>query len=215
MAQDLTITPPSAFGLGHFADLLPVRDPIVGEEPGSFEGFRSGLMASLIPATPYECVVAENLVAIEWELLQQQRMRDAGLRRAIRWSIRAAVVEKMKADHETDLDVAFDRHVAAGLPEEVFVETKFDRERAEVAGDALAARAMSRDAEEAASACEEVTALGMDPLEVMAAAYRFAETPVTHHDAKLRELEMRRREVKRDFDALQRARPVEATVIES
>jgi len=214
MAQDLTITPPSAFGLAHFADLLPVRDPIVGEEPGSFEGFRSGLMASLVPATPYECVVAENLVSIEWELLQQQRMRDAGLRGAIRRSIREAVVEKMKAKHEADLDEAWDRHEAAGLPDEEFVETPFDREGAEDAGDALAARGMSRDPEEEASACEEVTALGMDPLEVMAAAYRTAGSPVTHHDAKLRELEVRRREVKRDFDGLQRARPVEATVIE-
>jgi hypothetical protein len=37
---------------------------------------------------------------------------------------------------------------------------------------------------------------------------------VKHHDGKLRELEGRRREVKRDFDALQRTQPVEATVIE-
>lgn len=54
----------------------------------------------------------------------------------------------------------------------------------------------------------------MDPVEIMGEAYRSRDWSVTHHDQKLRELEGRRREVKRDFDALQRARLVEATVIE-
>lgn len=73
---------------------------------------------------------------------------------------------------------------------------------------------MSRDPEVQASAYEEVSALGMDPVEIMGEACRSRDRSVTHHDNRLRELERRRREVKRDFDALQRARPLEVTVIE-
>lgn len=43
---------PLRFNLTHFAELLPRRDPMVGEDPGSFEGFRVGLLQSLKPATP-------------------------------------------------------------------------------------------------------------------------------------------------------------------
>lgn len=57
---------PLRFNLASFAELLPARDPVIGEAPGSFGGFRQGMLQSLGPATPYECVIAENLVQIEW-----------------------------------------------------------------------------------------------------------------------------------------------------
>ncbi len=215
MPQDLPTTSPAAFGLESFADLLPTRDPILGEDPGSFATFHAAMMASLGPATPYECVIAENLVAIEWELAQHRRMRDASLRDIIRQAICKAVVRQKDAEHEAALEEDWERHVEAGGDEADWVPTRFDRDAAEEAGEDLATRAMSRESDAQASAYEEVRALGMDPVEIMGQAYRSFDISVKHHDGKLRELEGRRREVKRDFDALQRARPVEATVIES
>jgi len=214
MSQDLPTTPPTAFGLESFADLLPVRDPIPGEDPGSFEGFRAAMMASLIPGTPYECVIAENLIAIEWELVQHRRMRDSGLRVLIRKAIRKAIVRQKDAEHQSALEASWERHVEAGGSEANWNETPFDRDAAKMAGEHLAACAMSRDPETQARAYEDVSALGMDPVEIMGEAYRSYEDSVTHHENRLPELEQRRREVKRDFDALQRSRPVEATVIE-
>ncbi|RFP88246.1 hypothetical protein DZK27_09135 [Rhodobacteraceae bacterium 63075] len=214
MPQDLPTTSPTAFGLDSFADLLPARDPILGEDPGSFGTFHAAMMAALGPATPYECVIAENLVAIEWELAQHRRMRDAGLRDIIRKAISKAVVRQKDAEHDAALDEAWERHEEAGGDEDDWEPTQFDRDAAEADGEDLAARAMSRDPGKQARAYEEVSALGMDPVEIMGEAYRSHDRSVTHHDGKLRELEGRRREVKRDFDALQRARPVEATVIE-
>ena len=214
MPQDLPITPPTAFGLETFADLLPTRDPIPGENPGSFDRFHEAMMASLSPATPYEGVIAENLVAIEWELAQHRRMRDAGLRDLVRRSICTAVTRQKEAEYDAALDAAWDRHVDAGGDEEDWSPDDFDRDAAWSAGNSLAARVLSSDPEAQARACEEVIALGMDPVEIMGEAYRSQDRSVTHHDDRLRELEGRRREVKRDFDALQRARPVEATVVE-
>jgi hypothetical protein len=196
MPKDLTITPPTAFGLKSFADLLPARDPIIGEDAGSFDRFHRAMVASLGPTTPYECVVAENLIAIEWELTQHRRMRDASLRQIIQSAIFDAFVSFKQ-----------DEHVQQS-------EGEFDNRAVEEEAKDLVERALSSDAKVQAKAYGELNALGMDPVEIMGEAYSTHERSVTYHDNKLRELEVRRREVKRDYDALQRSRPVEARVIE-
>lgn len=215
MPNDLISPNAVRFGLASFADLLPSRDPIVGEDPGSFDGFHVGMMQSLAPMTPYECVVAENLIAIEWELLQHRFMRDAGLRQHIRKIIKSAVVERQKQLYEAELDAVWEAHLAAGGTEEDFeVPVRFDRTAAETTGDDLARRAVSREQDAQEQAYAEITELGLEPVEVMGEAYRSNDRSITRHDQQLPDLERRRREVKRDFDMLQRARPVEAEVIE-
>ena len=113
MPNDLTPPDPARFDLQSFADLLPARAPILGEDPGSFEGFRAGMMQSLLPMTPYEGVIAENLIAIEWKLLQHRRMRDAGLRKVVRNHVIEAVVTREEAVHDAELDDAWEAHEAA------------------------------------------------------------------------------------------------------
>lgn len=94
MANDISVLDPKWFDLNTFADMLPARDPIPGEDPGTFADFHSVMMRSLAPATPYEGVIAENLVAIEWEPVQHRRMHDASIRRYIREKIIEAVQQK-------------------------------------------------------------------------------------------------------------------------
>ena len=215
MPNDLTPPDPSRFGLTSFAELLPARDHILGEDPGSFDGFRGGMMQSLVPVTPYEGVIAENLVAIEWELLQHRRMRDAGLRKVIRNHIRHAVIRREQAAHERALDQAFDLHEARGGTNEDWEEPfSFDEEAAERKGDALAAKADPARPEGFTAACSEIEELGLNPVELMGAAYQASGKMVSMHEEKLQELERRRRDVKRDFDALQKARPTAPETIE-
>ena len=57
--------------------------------------------------------------------------------------------------------------------------------------------------------------MGLQPIELMSEAYLNWQGPVPKHDEKIRELERRRREVKRDYDALQKARSVEADIPEA
>lgn len=186
----------TAFGLESFADLLPARNPIIGEDAGSFDRFHGAMVASLGPTTPYECVIAENLIAIEWELTQHRRMRDASLRQIIQSAIFDAFVSFRQDEHKRQS------------------EGEFDQKAAEEEAMGLVERALSSDAKVQAEAYGTVYALGMDPVEVMGEAYSTHQRSVTYHDNKLRELEVRRREVRRDYDALQRSRPVEARVIE-
>ena len=88
-----TLPDPQRFNLDSFAAILPRREAIVGEDPRSWEAFQASMRQSLNPGTPYEAVIAENLISIEWELLQHRRMRDAVLRKTIRSAIRDAVVD--------------------------------------------------------------------------------------------------------------------------
>jgi hypothetical protein len=215
MSNDLFPPSPDRFGLVSFSELLPPRDPIIGEDPGSFDGFHDGMMASLAPITPYEAVIAENLVAIEWELLQHRRMRDAGLRRSIHKAIVGAVVARERAKYEDALDVAWEKHEARGGGEHNWVDPfEFDEDAAEQIGDELAARATSTDPKKQAGAQAEIVDMGMSPIDLMSEAYTGFNRASEKHDDKVQELERRRRDVRRDYDALQRARPIEGEVID-
>lgn len=110
---------------------------------------------------------------------------------------------------------AWDSHVEAGGTEDDWEEPlEFDLEAAAQEGAALAARATSRDSDVQAAACEEIAALGMDAVEVMSAAYSRFEADIREHDRKVQELERRRRDVQRDFDALRKLRSDKDEVIE-
>lgn len=209
-------TDPARFQLASFSDLLPKRMPITGEEPGSFDAFHRGLMISLASATPYECVLAEHLTSIEWELVQHRRMRDASLRAQLRDLICGAVKNRASAALEVSLDEAWDAHEAEGGTQDNWEEPySLDEDAALAEGEALAARAVSQDVKEQSAACDEIVAMGADPLELMSQAHTAWQSKAQKHDQKIIELERRCREVRRDFEMLQRERPVEAEAIEA
>ncbi len=214
MSKDLKAPDPSEFGLTSFADLLRRRPPIPGEGDLSFEKFHQQLMASLAPMTPYEAVIAENLIAIEWELLQHRRMREAGLRREIADSICQAVIFRSKMVWSEKLEAACDAWVEAGNDEESYEFEPFDEDAAEQLGHELAEQLVDSDPEIQAEAEQELIELGMDSLEVMGEAYRSHNRQVTFHDQKIQELERRRRQVKSDLDDLQNARHAQGKIID-
>ena len=176
------------------------RAPIAGEDPGSYDAFHAGMVETLVPCTPYEQVIADNLIGIEWELVQHRRMREA---------ICEAVCRQHRERHEAALEAAWQGHVEAGGTKDDGKKPVFDAEAARQAGAHLAARAVSRNPEKQMDAQAEIAALGMDPVELMGEAYRSHERGVAAHHGAIVELERRRREVRRDFDALQRSRPID------
>jgi len=203
------------FGLASFADILPKREALIGEDPGAFDDFHAAMMQTLAPASPYACVITEKLIDIEWETVQRRHMRQASLQQAMRKSICAAVVRKLKEDDDTMRQEHWEAHLEAGGWDDDWDEPDmFDRDAAEATGQALAARAASSNRDVRLKAFSEITALGLTPVEVMSEAYAAANGPAARHDEKLQELERRGREVKRDLDALQNARPRQPQVIE-
>jgi hypothetical protein len=297
MTQDLAHLDPRRFGLSSFAELLLERRPVIGEDPGTFAQFHAGLTQSLAPMTPYECVIAENLISIEWELVQRRRVRDATLNRHIRKIIEDAYVKKSlndfaewlqerlaardalegaqkeeeddagsEADHDDDTHARFDDRYDDEYPRTRFddrykdedpyarfeddddadadtdddpaedcdtdedcAEDKFDifedetpqealdRNKAKfiAAGQDLAARAMSRDPEAQEQAYQELAEIGLDPIDLMDHAFLAKSAAVEQHERQIESFERRRRDVKRDYDALQKSRAVEAQTIDA
>ena len=167
-------------------------------------------------------MIAENLVQIEWELLQHRAMREACLLRSIRPAIGTAIKEQKRTEYEEALDEAWDKHVGKGGGEDDWeVSFEFDEEGADEAADELVTRVMSRDPQVQTAAYAEIAELGLSPLELLSEAHRGTlgegfqrDKSPEFHDEKIRELERRRREVKRDFDQLHQSRPDEGVTID-
>ena len=209
MSKDLSPRDPKHFGLSSFADLLSSRTTILGEDPGTFEQFREGLMGSLKPLTPYECVIAESLVSIEWELFQRRRMREAALMKAIRHKIVHVFVARERVLHELALDKDYEDFVSEGGEEDDWSEPfEFDRDASEEKAEDLARRVTSQAPKVRAKALDELAELELSPIELMGDAYGNDNSQAAAHDDKIRDLERRRREVMRDYEALQKARPL-------
>ena len=127
----------------------------------------------------------------------------------------AAVAKREDAAYDKAFDDAWEAHEAQGGTEDDWEEPlSFDWRAARQAGQTLAQNAVSRDPDVFQAACAEIESLGLDVLDLMSEAYRSYEGSVKAHENKLPDLERRRREVMRDFEALQKARPLEAKVIE-
>jgi hypothetical protein len=202
---------PQRFNLESFAAVLPQRETIIGEDPVSWEAFHSGMRQSLKPRTPYEAVIAENLIAIEWELLQHRRMREAALRKAIRRAIRTAAANANSApEFATDLAdraVSTDEAVRDYAYQQI---SGFGMEPVELMGEAYRGALVRRRPDPPPGAAADILDYPVpfhsdDPQ---------TDNSAEHHDDKIHQLERRRREVMRDYDLLRRSRPDEGAIIE-
>lgn len=219
MPKDLKPTDPKQFGLTSFADLLAPGSLIPGQDPDTFEAVRAGIFASLAPVTPYECLIAENLVSIDWELLQHRRMRSDLLRQEVIDEVSESIVAFESKKHDAYLDVEWDRHVAAGGSNDDWTEPrKFDRSAARKRASDLVSQSQSLDGAKRKDALSEIQAMGINLTDVLSRAYRpdpfGSMASVVQHAEEIVALEKRRREVMRDFKALTEIRPIEAEVIE-
>lgn len=213
MATKLKNREPAEFGLKRFSDLLSSRSALPAEELGNFEALRSGIISSLAPLTPYECVIAESLVTIEWELLQRRRMREVSMKKQIRENFMAAAITKAEATHDAAVDEERDRHWQAfvedgGSEDEWQDPHPFDNEREWERISVIFDATTCTDPARREDALKAVEDMGLSLEEVIAHAYADAEGDAPRHDAKVQELERRRREVLRDYEAIQRARPI-------
>ena len=198
---------PGRFSLTSFADILHRREPIIGEDLGSYAMFHAGLTQSLAPATPYEAVLAQSLISIEWELLQHRRMRDASLRASIRKQICKAVITALEAIYNQEVAQDLEDHLVGGGEDDDWEHPgDFDEDAAGEAGRDLAARAGSQDLQVQAEAYQEIEALGITPLDLMRMAYNRDRHMLDNQDDRIRDREQRRHEMMRDFERLQAAR---------
>lgn len=219
MPKDLKSTDPKRFGLTSFADLLAPQSSIPGQDPDTFEAVREGIFASLAPTTPYECLLAENLVSIDWELLQHRRMRDDLLRQEVFEGVSKSIVAFEKKKHDAERDKAWARHVESGGTEEDWVApSEFESAAAQKLASDLVSQAQSSDAANRKQAQSAIQSMGINLTDILSCAYlgnsNGSTTSIARHADEIVALEKRRREVLRDFGAILEIRPIEAEVIE-
>jgi hypothetical protein len=210
---DHTTPDPQDFGLATFGEMLWRRVALPGEEPGSFELFREGITRDLEPMTPYEAVIADHLVMVEWEIREQRRMRDAAIRARMLEAARELVLGVREREHQAAWG-AMPNALSDGSVEKSKAADEsepFDVDAAHSEGDALARRLGSGDPDELAQADRILASLGTSRIELMAAVWQTMSALIDQHEEMIRDLERRRREVQKDLEQLQRKRPFEGT----
>lgn len=57
-------------------ELLPKIMLFPGEDQTTYNGLHAAFMSDLSPITPYDTVIVENIVTLEWEAMRHRRIRD-------------------------------------------------------------------------------------------------------------------------------------------
>ena len=167
--------------LQHFlpTQLLP------DEDPETHAALRDAILLDLTPGTPYERILAEQLVTLEWEALRHRRMRDSLLLAEYR-DHSVGVFQK----REVGRIGSYSRNERANEMAFDLVSTNKDR------------RTEAMQALEVA----EIT-----PSEIVAKAYTALAKDLQPHERHIAAIEGRRRKLRGDFERLKaaRARPIE------
>lgn len=167
--------------LQHFlpTQLLP------DEDPETHRALRDALFLNLMPATPYERILAEQLVTLEWEALRHRRLRDSLL-------------------------MAEYRDQSVGVFQEGDVGRISSYRRNERAKD-MAFNLVSTDENRRTEAMQALEVAEIMPSEILAKAYKALARDLDLHERHIAEIEVRRRKLRDDYDRLKttRALPVE------
>lgn len=197
-----------------FAELVAKRPEIFGEDPGAYRTFHANLMQTLAPEDSYEYLLADELIQICWQINQTRHLMTTHMRQNLLDRIYLAADDKFEEQYELALEAEQTAHRDAGGKNDTFTPTvrRTPKIWADCAQD-LASRATSLDPITANKAHRELEEMGIDPSQMMHAAY--FEPGTTHKFDRLDErqhtLERRRRELQRDYERLQDRRPIDAS----
>ena len=183
--------PKTSTGTAH-AELLQHFIPtqlLPDEDPQTYAALRDALLLDLIPGTPYERILAEQLVTLEWEALRHRRLRDSLLMAEFR-------------DQSMGVFKGGEVGRIYGFPR--------DPDAKGMAFDLVSTNKSRRT--KAMQALEEAQ---ITPSEILAKAYKALARALEPHERHIAELELRRRKLRDDYNRLKtsRAQPVDEAVI--
>jgi hypothetical protein len=162
------------------AGFLPPPHLFPDEDTTSYEGLRDILMSDLAPQSPYERVLAQNLVDLEWQGLRHRRFRDHLIRASYR-NIASEIYDKK----------------SSGL----FLQLEPTEEAMNFAFELVSSDPVARGTAE-----DQLAELEISPTEILAKAYKALSRDLDPHERQLAEIEVRRRRLLEDFDLLKSTR---------
>jgi hypothetical protein len=160
-------------------ELLPKIMLFPGEDQTTYNGLHAAFMSDLSPTTPYEAVIVENLVTLEWEAMRHRRIRDDLIR------------------------IEYRKYATGAFMTKKIETTLFGEESAEATKFVKAL--MGADPAPRAESLKTLEEIGINEGEILAKAYEAASQYVEIHEGKLAELEIRRRRLREDHDRLRAA----------
>ena len=184
MSKKLAKTPSDEAHAELLQHFLPTQ-LLPDEDPETHRVLRDALFLNLMPATPYERILAEQLVTLEWEALRHRRLRDSLLMAEFR-DQSMGVFKEGKVGRVSD-----------------FYRTQDIKDKA--------FDLVSTNKNKRTKAMQALEAAQIAPSEILAKAYKALARPLETHECHIAEIEVRRRKLRDDYDRLKttRALPVE------
>jgi hypothetical protein len=151
------------------------------ENADNFAYLRQALFQDLAPKSPYEQLLAEQMVALEWGAVRYRRLRDNLLKGEFRdISVGAFALGRIGLIHQS---------------------LKDDTSKA------LSVDLVSQDEDRRRSALTVLAEKDIDPAEIMAKAYQKIAKDLEVFERQIAESETRRRKLREDYDRVRASRP--------
>ena len=207
MTHDLKPTFESYLGSLAISNLLPERPTLIGEFSLAYEAFREATTADLAPVTKYECILALQLVDLNWAIMQAKASANVELSTSIEQTVQAQLNSKLEEDGERDYDRLLSAFVEGGSDEDDFRDP-VDWDAIDTRVEGIMAGLKSRDHVERASATAEAIALDVDPRLVLSSQL-LNNSGYWRHSERQPDLEKRARLLSAEYREVQRARPID------
>ena len=173
--------------------------------------------------TAHECVLAENIITLEWEISQLTRAMRASVRRGVEQDIQSHIINKHKGIYNAEMGKLCKEHQPASgqlfdfnliLGDQFEEPYEFDPIPAETEAEDLIQRLYSKEPEIKKCAHDDLSVTFKHAEDILADQYKRGNVFQTHSD-RIGTLEERRRDLKKDYDRLQQFRPIEGIAEEA
>lgn len=153
---------------------IPHFKVLPGEDQREYDELREALLFDLRPNTPYERIIAEQLLGLEWEARRHRRLRDA----------------LVLSEFRTHLIKAFQKVARHGL----IPAWEFEGE--------IRARKFLASEDDREKSLKDLELIQTTPTELLAKAYESMGLSLEPHERKIAEIEVRRRRLREDYERL-------------
>ena len=211
MAHDLNPSLASDFGSLAIHDLLPERPALIGEFSLAYEAFRDATIADLAPMTKYEFLLAQQLVDLNWSILQAKVSADMELSKGAENSTKIKLTKALENECDEEFDRLYENFVENGGDAGDF-EDPIDWDGIAPRVDSIVAGLRSRDQEQRQAAEAEAIVLGVDPRLVLSSQL-LNNVGYRRHSEKLPDLEKRARLLSAEYREVQKARPIDVVPV--
>ena len=192
-------------------DLLPERPAIIGEFSPAYEAFRVATLSDLAPVTQYEFLQAQQLVDLNWSILQLKSSSDVELSTSMERNMGRLIDNKLEGNAESESRRQLNQYLEAGGDEDEF-EDNVDWDGMDAQRDGIVEGLKASDPDLRGQAFVEAKGLGVDP-QLVLSAQLLKNVNYRSHIEKLPDLEKCARLLSAEYREIQKARPIEVVPV--